>query len=399
MTMCPGTGLLSQMTGPGAGAGSCRESELARGLVTLPVWGVLRWPCWHLVPPGPVPGRWRAGARRGSAACGRSRWWRSSSRAAWQWPRRWRRIPGTAWRSAPPGSAPTAARPSPARDVPVPDGQIRAADRRGQPGLAGQLAGVRERLMSPISASMTSAVNWPTPGSVVKTLTRGSALACWRSSPSIRSMTGARPAGDRQAVGDDLPGHRGQVQSGQPAAAGPGQVAAGPVEAEISHHRVDPVLLLGAQPDQPGPVPQQGAELPDRRRGDPRLRQQVRPQQLRQDRRAGPCRSSAAPRRSPCTAAGAPGAPRSRSPPAAGPASPSRTRPRTPPVSPGADRRSAGASARIHSPRSCSAAPGRPQRPPPPGSACGARRYDVSDIAGPPFPSLESLTRSVLLPG
>ena len=35
-----------------------------------------------------------AGARRGSAACGRSRWWRSSSRAAWRWPRRWRRTPG-----------------------------------------------------------------------------------------------------------------------------------------------------------------------------------------------------------------------------------------------------------------------------------------------------------------
>jgi len=43
---------------------------------------------------------------------------------------------------------------------------------------------------------------------------------------------------------------------------------------------VDPVALLGAQPDQPGPVPQQGAELPDRWRGDPRLREQVRAQQL-----------------------------------------------------------------------------------------------------------------------
>jgi hypothetical protein len=48
---------------------------------------------------------------------------------------------------------------------------------------------------------------------------------------------------------------------------------------------VDPVLLLGAQPDQPGPVPQQRTELADRRRGDPRLRQQVGPQQLGQDRR------------------------------------------------------------------------------------------------------------------
>ena len=46
--------------------------------------------------------------------------------------------------------------------------------------------------MSPISASMTRAVNWPTPGSVVRTLTRGSALACWRSSPSIRSVSTAR---------------------------------------------------------------------------------------------------------------------------------------------------------------------------------------------------------------
>jgi hypothetical protein len=37
MTMCPGTGLLSQMIERGRWAGSCRRSELARGLVTLPV--------------------------------------------------------------------------------------------------------------------------------------------------------------------------------------------------------------------------------------------------------------------------------------------------------------------------------------------------------------------------
>ena len=35
MTMCPGTGLLSQMIERGAGAGSCRMGERARGLVTL----------------------------------------------------------------------------------------------------------------------------------------------------------------------------------------------------------------------------------------------------------------------------------------------------------------------------------------------------------------------------
>ena len=36
MTICPGTGLLSQKIELGAGAGSCRRSERARGLVTLP---------------------------------------------------------------------------------------------------------------------------------------------------------------------------------------------------------------------------------------------------------------------------------------------------------------------------------------------------------------------------
>jgi len=50
---------------------------------------------------------------------------------------------------------------------------------------------------------------------------------------------------------------------------------------------MNPVPQLSAQPDQAGPVPQQRAELADRRRRDPRLRQQVRAQQLRQDRGAG----------------------------------------------------------------------------------------------------------------
>jgi hypothetical protein len=317
-----------------------------------------------------------AGARRGSAACGRSRWWRSSSRACWRSSGRWRRIPGTAWRSARPGSAPTAARLSPAR-VMCPCRTVRSEPRTVgvSPAQLASLRALGNRLMSPISASMTRAVNWPTPGGVVRVLTRGPALACWRSSPSIRSISTARPAGDRQGVGHDLPGDRGQVELGQPAAAGPGQVAAGPVVAEVGDHRVDPVLLPGAQPDQPGPVPQQGTELPHRRRRDPRLREQVRAQQLRQGRGAGPCRSSAARRGSPCTAAGAPGAPHSRNLPAAEPASSSRTRPRTPPASRTADRRSAARWARSRSPCSCSAAPSRPRWAPPPGSACDARRY------------------------
>jgi hypothetical protein len=192
-------------------------------------------------------------------------------------------------------------------------------------------------------------------------LTRGSALACWRSPASIRPVSGARPAGDGQVAGHQLAGDRGQLELGQPAAARPGQVAAGPVVAEIGHYRVDPVLQHSAQPDQPGPVPEQGAELPDFCRGNPRLGQQVRPRQLGQGRGAGPCRSSAAPRRSPCTAAGALGADRSRSPPAAGPASPTRTRPRTPPACRPAGPRSAARWARSRSPCSCSAAPCRPR--------------------------------------
>ena len=75
-----------------------------------------------------------------------------------------------------------------------------------------------------------------------------------------------------------------QVQLGQPAAARAGPVAGGPVVAVVGGDRVDPVAQLGAEPDQADPVPQQRAELAHLRRGDPRLGQQVRAQQLRQDR-------------------------------------------------------------------------------------------------------------------
>jgi hypothetical protein len=44
------------------------------------------------------------------------------------------------------------------------------------------------RLTSPISATMTSAVNGPTPGSWVSTLTRGPDLARWRISQSSRPI-------------------------------------------------------------------------------------------------------------------------------------------------------------------------------------------------------------------
>ena len=42
MTMCPGTGLLSQMIELGLVAGPCRMGELARSVVTLPVCAVHR---------------------------------------------------------------------------------------------------------------------------------------------------------------------------------------------------------------------------------------------------------------------------------------------------------------------------------------------------------------------
>ena len=45
------------------------------------------------------------------------------------------------------------------------------------------------RLTSPTSARMTSAMNGPTPGSWVSTLTRGSDRPRWRISQSSRSIT------------------------------------------------------------------------------------------------------------------------------------------------------------------------------------------------------------------
>jgi hypothetical protein len=53
------------------------------------------------------------------------------------------------------------------------------------------LRALENRVMSPIPATITSAVNWPTPGSVVSALTRGSALACCRSPASSRPVSGA----------------------------------------------------------------------------------------------------------------------------------------------------------------------------------------------------------------
>ena len=126
----------------------------------------------------------------------------------------------------------------------------------------------------------------------------------------------------------------GQVQLGQPAAARPGPVAGGPVIAVVGGDRVDPVAQLGAEPDQAGPVPQQRPELAHLRRRDPRLGQQVRAQQLRQDRGVDlvvlqPRRGDRlAPQRVHQVRLEAVVLEQLR------PASPSRTRPRTPPACP-----------------------------------------------------------------
>jgi hypothetical protein len=87
-----GTGLLSHVIERGLTACSCRKRERARGLGDRAV---------VTAAAAAGPGRWvgcrQAGARRGSAACGGSRWWRSSFPGAWRSRcKRWRirRPPG-----------------------------------------------------------------------------------------------------------------------------------------------------------------------------------------------------------------------------------------------------------------------------------------------------------------
>jgi hypothetical protein len=62
----------------------------------------------------------------------------------------------------------------------------------GEPGPGRKLAAWPNRVMSPISASRTSAVNGPTPGRAVRTLTRGSGRVWPRISASSRPVTDSR---------------------------------------------------------------------------------------------------------------------------------------------------------------------------------------------------------------
>jgi hypothetical protein len=161
------------------------------------------------------------------------------------------------------------------------------------------------RLMSPASAKMTRAVKGPTPGSWVSTPARGPGPGALVDLP----VQPVNPVLDRvdqaQVVLDQLAGHRGQGQGGEPGPARAGPTpAARPVMTVVGHDGMDPVAQQGPHPDQVHPVAQQRPQLARWRRGDPRLRRQVRPQQLGQNRRTGPCRFSASRRRLLCTATG-----------------------------------------------------------------------------------------------
>src|SRR5262249_7338365 len=154
-----GTGLLSQMIERGAGAGSCRKSERARGLVTLPSFTA-------------------AGGVLASTACiwlsrcqARVSSLRAIAMVAIFLPRR---LAMAAWVAANSGDrlAVWAAGLSTQRSQAEPCLEMCPCRTvRSEPRTVGvspaQLASLRalpNRVMSPISASITSAVNWPTPG-------------------------------------------------------------------------------------------------------------------------------------------------------------------------------------------------------------------------------------------
>ena len=165
----------------------------------------------------------------------------------------------------------------------MPDGPVRAAHGRGQPGPGGQLAGAGKPADVADLGQHDQRGELPDPGQRPQHLDLRVGLGAGVQLPVDPVDHRRQAVDDRQAVGDDLPRGRGQAQLGQPAAAGPGPVAGTAVIAVVGGDRVDPVAQLGAEADQPGPVPQQRAELAHRRGGDPGFGQQVRAQQLRQD--------------------------------------------------------------------------------------------------------------------
>ena len=159
--------------------------------------------------------------------------------------------------------------------MPVPDLQIRAAHRRGQPRPAGQLAGTAEPGDVPDLGQHHQGGELPDARQRPQRLDPRVSDGAGVQLPVDPADHRRQVIDHRQAVGDDLPRGCGQVQLGQPAAARPGPVAGTAVIAVIGGHRVDPVAQLSAQPDQAGPVPQHRAELADLWRGNPCFGQQV----------------------------------------------------------------------------------------------------------------------------
>jgi hypothetical protein len=171
-----------------------------------------RWRRWPACPP--------AGGRRGSAARGRSRWWRSSSRGV-----RDARVGGGELRRALGGlrglvqdpAQPRRALPGmcPCRTV-----RPRVADRRGQPGPAGQLAGAGETRDVTDLGEHDQGGELPDPGQRPQYLDSRVGLGVGVQLTVDPVGQRRQAAGDRQAVGDDLPRRRRQDPA-RPASRGP----------------------------------------------------------------------------------------------------------------------------------------------------------------------------------
>ena len=153
----------------------------------------------------------------------------------------------------------------------MPDLQVRAAHGRGPARPGGQLAGIGEPGDVADLGHHDQRGELPDAGQRPEHLDSRVGLGAGVQLPVDPAGQDGQGVDDRQAVRDDLPRRRRQVELGQPAAARPGPVTGGPVVAVVGGDRVDPVAQLGAQPDQADPVPQQRAELADLRRGDPRF--------------------------------------------------------------------------------------------------------------------------------
>ena len=156
--------------------------------------------------------------------------------------------------------------------MPVPDLQVRAAHGRGPARPGGQLAGIGEPGDVADLGHHDQRGELPDAGQRPEHLDSRVGLGAGVQFPVDPAGQDGQGVDDRQAVRDDLPRRRLQVELGQPAAARPGPVTGGPVVAVVGGDRVDPVAQLGAPAGQADPVPQQRAELADLRRGDRALR-------------------------------------------------------------------------------------------------------------------------------